>query len=229
MRRARTGYRRGIASCRSRSRWSSSAGGRCRFRPTELIGAARNRRIFEASHHRIPDIADINRLKPGLAAAINGSIGANVAIPAKRLKNCSSGPNLTEGRRIVAVGKASRTASSPAALVRARTKRARFGADRRDVDKALGAGLARQPSEARRSDMVYHLETLRPAFMQNAGAVDQRIVAGDEGRSTALLADRYVEGPIWPTSPIGLRNLAEPALRPPTAMTSPRSASRFTT
>ena len=42
-----------------------------------------------------------------------------VAIAAKRLKNWSSAPNTTDGRRIVTVGKASRTAASPAALVRA--------------------------------------------------------------------------------------------------------------
>ena len=61
---------------------------------------------------------------PAIAAAtsvtpISGSTGEIIAIAAKRLKNWSSGPNTTEGRRIVTVGKASRTAASPAPLVRA--------------------------------------------------------------------------------------------------------------
>ena len=50
---------------------------------------------------------------------MSGTTGEIIAIAAKRLKNWSSGPNTIEGRRIVAVGKASRTAASPAALVRA--------------------------------------------------------------------------------------------------------------
>ena len=38
---------------------------------------------------------------------------------AKRLKNWSSGPNTTEGRRMTALGITARTAASPSALVRA--------------------------------------------------------------------------------------------------------------
>ncbi len=46
-----------------------------------------------------------------------GRTGPSRAIPAKRLKNWSSCPKMTEGRRITAPGKAARTAASPAALL----------------------------------------------------------------------------------------------------------------
>ncbi len=42
--------------------------------------------------------------------------------------------------------------------------------------------------------MVRQLESLRPAFAQDPDAVDQRVVAGEEGRQQPLVADRNVQG-----------------------------------
>ena len=50
---------------------------------------------------------------------ISGSAGLKRASAAKRLKNSSSAPNTMEGRRMIAEGNSARTATSPAAFVRA--------------------------------------------------------------------------------------------------------------
>src|SRR5438132_5587905 len=42
--------------------------------------------------------------------------------------------------------------------------------------------------------MVRHLEGLRAALAQDADAVDERIVAGEEDRQQPLVADRNVQG-----------------------------------
>ena len=54
-----------------------------------------------------------------MSAPTSGSVGSRRAMAAKRLKKLSSGPNMTEGRRMTAVGVAARIAASPLALVRA--------------------------------------------------------------------------------------------------------------
>ena len=41
--------------------------------------------------------------------------------------------------------------------------------------------------------MVRQLEGLRPFFAQDPDAVDQRVVAGEEGRQQPLVADRNVQ------------------------------------
>ena len=50
---------------------------------------------------------------------ISGSAGASTAIEPNRLKNVSSGPNMIEGRMMIASGTAARTSISASALVRA--------------------------------------------------------------------------------------------------------------
>jgi hypothetical protein len=63
-----------------------------------------------------PTKAGWNRVSP---PPTSGSAGENRAMPAKRLKKSSSGPNRIEGRKMVAEGTAASTAFSPSALVRA--------------------------------------------------------------------------------------------------------------
>ena len=49
----------------------------------------------------------------------SGSPGASIAMPAKRLKKLSRGPNTIDGRRITAFGNAALRPASPSALLRA--------------------------------------------------------------------------------------------------------------
>jgi hypothetical protein len=76
--------------------------------------------------------------------------------------------------------------------------------------------------------MVHPLEGLRAAFVQDAGAVDDRTAAGQKGGSRFSSSMPIFNGSTCPTSPIVLRNFAASALRHPTATTSPRAASRLT-
>ncbi len=50
------------------------------------------------------------------------------------------------------------------------------------MDKALDSGVAGQPGEPGRADMVDQLEGLPSGFLQNPDAIDQPLVAGKKGR-----------------------------------------------
>jgi len=65
------------------------------------------------------DIAGEHRLEPGVAAADERQGGARRAIAANRLKNESSGPNMIEGRRMVAPARRRARASRPTPMLRA--------------------------------------------------------------------------------------------------------------
>ncbi len=61
------------------------------------------------------------------------------------------------------------------------------------MDKALDAGLARQAGEPRRPGVVHPIEALRPALAQDADAIDQRLVASEEGRQHLLVVDCQIQ------------------------------------
>ena len=61
------------------------------------------------------------------------------------------------------------------------------------MHKTLDPGLTGESGEPRRAGMMHQLESLRSAFPQDADAVDQRIVAGEESRQQRFVVDRDVE------------------------------------
>ncbi len=61
------------------------------------------------------------------------------------------------------------------------------------MDKALDAGLAGEPGEPGRAGVVNPLKSLRPALAQDADAIDQRLVAGEERGQQPLVVDRDVQ------------------------------------
>ncbi len=87
-------------------------------RSAQFIDRAGGVRPPQRGHHRIRDIADIDRLER-VSPQITGMTGIIRAIAAKRLNSWSSGPNTSDGRRIVASAKASRSKVSPMPLVAA--------------------------------------------------------------------------------------------------------------
>ena len=72
----------------------------------ELEDAAGGGRSVERGKNGVGNVTDIDRLNTWWCPPpISGMKGEICAIRAKRLKKSSSGPNTTEGRRMVAVGK----------------------------------------------------------------------------------------------------------------------------
>ena len=74
---------------------------------------------------------------------ISGSAGEKRVIQANLLKNWSSGPMTMLGRKIVASGNASRTAVSPAALLRAYAEVEWASAPRADMCTSCGTPASR--------------------------------------------------------------------------------------
>ena len=162
---------------------------------TELVGASRRRRVVEALDHRIGDIADIDRLKPGLAAADQRQHRRDRRHRREPVEELvfgaehDRGAQDRRGREGIAHGL---LAGGLGAGIGG--GRARIGADRRDVHEALDPGVAGQPGEPGGSGMMHELESLRPAFTQDADAVDERRIAGEEGRQQRRIADRDIQG-----------------------------------
>ena len=132
------------------------------FRTAEFVDAAGRRRILEAFDHRIGNIADIDRLKPGFAAADQrqhrrdrrhrGKAVEELVLRAEHDRRTQD----RDGRKRVAhrlfAGRLG------AGIGR---RRPRIGTDRRDMDKALDSGLARESGEPRGTGVVHQLEALR--------------------------------------------------------------------
>src|SRR5258706_64644 len=65
-------------------------------------------------------------------------------------------------------------------------RRGRIGPDRGDMPQPLDPGLARQPRQLRRRRMVHDVEFPRAALIEDADAIDQRILLRDEGAQHRL-------------------------------------------
>src|SRR6516165_555325 len=61
------------------------------------------------------------------------------------------------------------------------------------MNKTLYPGLTGEAGKPRRATVMYQVEGLRPLFLQYAGAIDERIVAGEKGGQQLLVADRNVQ------------------------------------
>ena len=119
---------------------------------------------------------------------ISGSAGSSRASAANLLKKSSSGPNMIEGRRITASGRAASTAFSPSALVARIGRRAILvGADRRDVDhaRAMVGGGERDRFGAER---LHGVEPLPAALEQDADQVDHDVGVAHRGLDRAGVA-----------------------------------------
>ena len=75
------------------------------------------------------------------------------------------------------------------------------------MDKALRSRLTRQTGEPRRRGMVQPVEALRAALAQDPDAIDDRVVAGEEGGQQSLVFDRDIEQPDLPDIALQLEEL----------------------
>src|SRR5262245_28741857 len=75
------------------------------------------------------------------------------------------------------------------------------------MDKAVHPGIARKSREPSGAGMVHQLKALCATFPQDADAVDQPIVVGNEGRQQRLVADCDVQRLNLPDVAEGLEKL----------------------
>src|SRR5262249_3099538 len=89
------------------------------FRAAELVDLTVFGAALDGRNDGVGDVAGEDRLEPGMAAPDQRRAGEKRAIAANLLKKSSSGPNRTEGRRMMADGTAASTSFSPTAFERA--------------------------------------------------------------------------------------------------------------
>src|SRR5208283_1136852 len=129
------------------------------LRATELVDAPDRRRIFEAFDYGVGNVADIDRLKPGFAAADQRQHRGDHRHRRKAVEELILG---TEHDRRAQYrdgwkGVAHRLLAGRlgSGIGRGRT---RIGADRRNMDEALDPGLPSEAREPGRAGMVDQIE-----------------------------------------------------------------------
>ena len=160
------------------------------LRAAELVGPPGNSGILDDTHDPCRDVADIDRLESGIAAADQRYRRRQARDPREAIEKVvlyaenDAGPDHDRvGKRLPHRFLARRLAP------RVYRRRVGRGADGGDVDHALdagGGGGLRAPPGAFRMD---RLETLRTRLVEHADEVDRHVSALDGGGHRRVVAD----------------------------------------